>query len=81
MTVGEGQTLLHDSAAVGRYVGLTPGRLYLQYEGMNPSGSFKDNGMSAAFSHARFVGATTGRLRLDRQHQCLAGPVLLGDAI
>jgi threonine synthase len=33
-------------------------RLYLQYEGMNPSGSFKDNGMSAAFSHARFVGAT-----------------------
>src|SRR5208337_3968800 len=26
-------------------------------EGMNPSGSFKDNGMSAAFSHARFVGA------------------------
>jgi threonine synthase len=25
---------------------------------MNPSGSFKDNGMSAAFTHARFVGAT-----------------------
>jgi threonine synthase len=25
---------------------------------MNPSGSFKDNGMSAAFSHARMVGAT-----------------------
>jgi len=37
--------------------GLAPGRLYLQYEGMNPSGSFKDNGMSAAFSHARMVGA------------------------
>ena len=36
---------------------MKPGRLYLQYEGMNPSGSFKDNGMSAAFSHARFVGA------------------------
>jgi threonine synthase len=25
---------------------------------MNPSGSFKDNGMSAAFTHARLVGAT-----------------------
>ncbi len=25
---------------------------------MNPSGSFKDNGMAAAFSHARLVGAT-----------------------
>ena len=59
VTVGEGQTLLHVSPAVGRYVGLKPDRLHLQYEGMNPSGSFKDNGMSAAFSHARFVGAKT----------------------
>jgi threonine synthase len=58
VTVGEGQTLLHGSEGVAKYVGLAPGRLYLQYEGMNPSGSFKDNGMSAAFSHARLVGAT-----------------------
>jgi threonine synthase len=29
----------------------------LQYEGLNPSGSFKDNGMTAAFTHARMVGA------------------------
>ena len=36
---------------------LEPGRLFLQYEGMNPSGSFKDNGMTAAFTHARMVGA------------------------
>jgi threonine synthase len=33
------------------------GRLYLQYEGLNPSGSFKDNGMTATFTHARMVGA------------------------
>jgi threonine synthase len=58
VTIGEGQTLLHASEGVARYVGTSPGRLYLQYEGMNPSGSFKDNGMSAAFSHARLVGAT-----------------------
>jgi threonine synthase len=57
VTVGEGQTLLHASEGVAKYVGITPGRLYLQYEGMNPSGSFKDNGMSAAFSHAHMVGA------------------------
>jgi len=43
---------------VGSYVGLRPGRLHLQYEGMNPSGSFKDNGMSAAFTHARLTGAS-----------------------
>ncbi len=58
VTVGEGQTLLHASEGVARYVGLRPGRLFLQYEGMNPSGSFKDNGMSAAFTHARMTGAT-----------------------
>jgi len=58
VTLGEGQTLLHRSDTVAKYVGLSPGRLYLQYEGMNPSGSFKDNGMSAAFTHARCVGAT-----------------------
>src|SRR6185437_13047581 len=57
VTVGEGQTLLHASTGVGKYVGMQPGRLFLQYEGMNPSGSFKDNGMTAAFTHARLVGA------------------------
>ena len=59
VTVGEGQTLLHASEGVARYAGIQPGRLHLQYEGMNPSGSFKDNGMSAAFTHARLIGATT----------------------
>jgi len=58
VTIGEGQTLLQCSEGAAEYTGVTPGRLYLQYEGMNPSGSFKDNGMSAAFTHARFVGAT-----------------------
>ena len=57
VTVGEGQTLLQQADGVAAYVGLSAGRLFLQYEGMNPSGSFKDNGMSAAFTHARSVGA------------------------
>ena len=58
VTLGEGQTLLYTSEGVARYAGIKPGRLRLQYEGLNPSGSFKDNGMAAAFSHARMVGAT-----------------------
>ncbi|HQU46053.1 MAG TPA: threonine synthase [Pirellulales bacterium] len=58
VTIGEGQTLLLPSGGVAKYVGLQAGRLFLQYEGMNPSGSFKDNGMSAAFTHARMTGAT-----------------------
>src|SRR4051794_31093197 len=55
VTIGEGQTLLQVADKVGRFVGMNAGGLRLQYEGMNPSGSFKDNGMTAAFTHARMV--------------------------
>src|SRR5207247_5292531 len=57
MTIGEGQTILQRADAVAGYVGLEAGRLFLQYEGMNPSGSFKDHGMTAAVTHARLAGA------------------------
>ncbi|MFO0866784.1 MAG: threonine synthase [Gemmataceae bacterium] len=57
VTIGEGQTILQKADQVGQFVGMNAGCLFLQYEGMNPSGSFKDNGMSAAFTHARMVGA------------------------
>jgi threonine synthase len=57
VTIGEGQTLLQPSERVAKYVGVDSGNLLLQYEGLNPSGSFKDNGMTAAFTHARMVGA------------------------
>src|SRR5262249_50635375 len=57
LTIGEGQTILQRADGVAKYVGLEASRLFLQYEGMNPSGSFKDNGMTAAFTHARIVGA------------------------
>ena len=57
VTVGEGQTLLQQTDRVGEYVGMNAGQLHLQYEGMNPSGSFKDNGMCAAVTHASMMGA------------------------
>ncbi len=57
VTIGEGQTILQQSDYVGKYVGVNDGCLHLQYEGLNPSGSFKDNGMTAASTHARMVGA------------------------
>ncbi|MFG0305236.1 MAG: threonine synthase [Phycisphaerales bacterium JB040] len=60
VTVGEGRTNLQRADAVACDVGMdvdNGGRVYLQYEGFNPSGSFKDNGMTAAFTHARMVGA------------------------
>ncbi|VAX42384.1 Threonine synthase [hydrothermal vent metagenome] len=57
VTIGEGQTILQQSNSVGKYVGMKDASLYLQYEGLNPSGSFKDNGMTAAATHAHMVGA------------------------
>ena len=56
-TLGEGQTILQKADRLAPYVDMKPGHLFLQYEGLNPSGSFKDNGMTAAFTHARLVGA------------------------
>jgi threonine synthase len=58
-TIGEGMTQLRTAPAVAAYTGLKPESLFLQYEGLNPSGSFKDNGMAGAFTHARMVGAKT----------------------
>ncbi len=57
VTIGEGQTVLQQNDAVAKYADMKSGCLFLQYEGLNPSGSFKDNGMTAAFSHAKMIGA------------------------
>lgn len=57
VTIGEGRTILQRADLLARHLGMNPGNLMLQYEGLNPSGSFKDNGMTAAFTHARLVGA------------------------
>jgi len=57
VTIGEGRTNLQDARLLARQIGMKPGNLMLQYEGLNPSGSFKDNGMTAAFTHAKLVGA------------------------
>ncbi len=56
VTLGEGQTLLQAPDPATLDLPLRTGRLHLQYEGMNPSGSFKDNGMAAAFTMARRLG-------------------------
>jgi len=62
VTIGEGRTNLQRADLLASHIGLDSksprGGLYLQYEGFNPSGSFKDNGMTAGFTHANMVGAT-----------------------
>ena len=53
----EGRTKPFHLTRVAEYVGVKTGNFWLQFEGDNPTGSFKDNGMASAFTHARMVGA------------------------
>jgi len=53
-TLSEGGTGLHLCPRLGRDIGLK--RLYVKNEGENPTGSFKDRGMTVALSKARELG-------------------------
>ncbi len=53
-TRGEGNTHLYESPQVASYVGLDA--LRLKHEGENPTGSFKDRGMTAGITVARMLG-------------------------
>jgi len=53
-SLDEGGTGLHHCGRLGREIGLK--KLYVKNEGENPTGSFKDRGMTAAISKAREMG-------------------------
>src|SRR3989440_9748311 len=57
ITLGEGSTPLVRSSGIGPAIGLD--QLYFKYEGLNPSGSFKDRGMALATARAIEAGAQT----------------------
>ncbi len=49
------QSRPYKMSKVANYVNMSPDNLFLQPEGYNPSGSFKDNGMVAAVTHAKML--------------------------
>ncbi|MBN1823483.1 MAG: threonine synthase [Endomicrobiales bacterium] len=51
ITLFEGNTPLLPAKNLAKKIGF-PGNIYLKYEGMNPTGSFKDRGMTMALSKA-----------------------------
>ena len=55
VTKPEGNTNLYEVDELSRWAGVE--RLALKHEGENPTGSFKDRGMTVATSHARWVRA------------------------
>jgi threonine synthase len=56
VTLGEGNTPVLRGLATGRFAGVTD--LYIKHLGWNPTGSFKDLGMTAAVTRAVVRGAT-----------------------
>jgi threonine synthase len=55
VTLGEGGTGLHRCARLGAEIGIP--RLFVKNEGENPTGSFKDRGMTVGIALAKKVGA------------------------
>jgi len=51
------QSKPYHMSKVSEFIGISNDKLWLQPEGYNPSGSFKDNGMASAVTHAKMVGA------------------------
>ncbi len=56
VTLGEGYTPLHSAKRLGKRLGMTS--LLIKDEGVNPTGSFKARGLSAAVSKALELGQT-----------------------
>jgi threonine synthase len=57
VSLGEGMTALIPTAKLGATMGLK--NLFVKDEGLNPTGSFKARGMTAAVSRAKQLGAKT----------------------
>jgi len=55
VSIQEGGTPLYDSSALGKEIGIKD--LWVKYDGANPTGSFKDRGMTVGVSHANEIGA------------------------
>lgn len=51
------QSKPYHMSKVAEFIGMNTKNIWLQPEGYNPSGSFKDNGMAAAVTHAKIVHA------------------------
>src|SRR5207253_3725948 len=56
VTLREGNTPLLEGPIAAKYAGLN--RITFKHQGFNPTGSFKDNGMTCGASQARRLGMT-----------------------
>ncbi|MBQ7979034.1 MAG: threonine synthase, partial [Candidatus Methanomethylophilaceae archaeon] len=57
VSIQEGGTPLYPTSQLGEAIGCK--NAFVKFEGLNPTGSFKDRGMTIGVSHAKELGATT----------------------
>jgi len=55
VSIQEGNTPIYEAPRCAEYVGLK--KLFLKHQGLNPTGSFKDNGMTTGVTQANLVGS------------------------
>ena len=67
ITLKEGNTPLIEAINLNEAIG-NDLRIHLKYEGLNPTSSFKDRGMTVAISKSVEEGAPSGDVCLNRQH-------------
>ena len=60
VSLNEGNTPLILAEALPKFLGLKNVRIYYKFEGLNPTGSFKDRGMTMAMSKALESGSKAG---------------------
>ena len=71
VTLREGNTPLYHLTRASKALGID--QLFAKHQGMNPTGSFKDTGMTAAHERGQGARLRVGGLRFDREHFGLHG--------
>ena len=74
VTLLEGNTPLIPVASFAKAFRIDA-EVYVKYEGLNPTGSFKDRGMTMAITKAKEDGARRCDVRIHRQHVGFGGGV------
>ena len=72
VTLNEGNTPLIEAPELADRLGLNV-KVYFKFEGANPTGSFKDRGMTLAISKALGEGALRGDLRVHGEYGGVGG--------
>ena len=79
VSIQEGGTPLYPTRALGAEIGVE--NTFVKFEGLNPTGSFKDRGMTIGVSHAKELGAKVVGCASTGNTSAASVPLLLDELI